>query len=90
MKRWIERVSYPNEKKLYDALTEIKVYCKCGHSIYIPTYVEKVCCQWCGKYVYNKNEIGKKAKFRDTLKNKIKELEKKDKEKIHGRDKNTI
>lgn len=89
MKRWIERVSYPEEKKLYDELTEIRVYCKCGHSIYIPAYEEKIHCNWCGRYVYNKNELGRKAKFRDTFKKKSKELKEKDKEK-DGRDKNKI
>lgn len=33
--------------------SQCKVYCKCGHSMYIPMFKEYMICDWCGTKVYN-------------------------------------
>lgn len=53
--------------KIQKMRTELSVKCKCGHSIFMPSNIPKVVCVWCSRTVYNKNELGKKQKFKDEL-----------------------
>lgn len=55
-----ERLSREYEKVRYK--------CKCGHSVIIPTWVDKQLCNWCGNYVYKDKK--------DEFKNKLKEMSK--------------
>lgn len=43
------------DQKLADVLSKITVYCKCGHTNYIPSYKSKIICNWCGRSVYKNN-----------------------------------
>ena len=47
--------------------SELKHICKCGHTVVIPNFVEKVLCSWCGRYVYRDEQ----SEFKDKLKQKI-------------------
>ena len=52
------------QAKLDDAKTDLRVYCKCGHSIFMPVYLKHTICSYCGAKVYrNKND-----EFKDKLK----------------------
>lgn len=46
-----------------------KITCKCGHVIFIPVFVDKLNCTWCGRDTYR----DKKKEFEERL---IKELKK--------------
>ena len=39
-------------KILSNEYSKVRYYCKCGHSVIIPHYVEKKICDWCGCYVF--------------------------------------
>lgn len=60
------RYQYNNEK-LLSVITDNKVKCKCGHSIFIPHYVNKTYCTWCHRTVY-RNE---KEEFKDKLQKQL-------------------
>ena len=55
-------------KRMTDEYQKIKHYCKCGHSVIIPAWVDKQICNWCGNYVFR----NKKIEFEHRLKEKIK------------------
>lgn len=44
-----------NIKKIHQERTENTYKCKCGHSVPIQPYENKVLCHWCNKWVF-KNE----------------------------------
>lgn len=47
---------------------ERKVYCPiCHHPVVFLNRTTKIICSVCGRYIYNKNEIGQKQKFKDYL-----------------------
>lgn len=60
---------------------ELKVYCpKCRHSVVLMFNTPKIVCSVCGRYIYNKNEIGQKQKFDDYLKTAIVKQKRKERE----------
>ena len=43
----------PRKKdKLQEVKTELTVKCKCGHSIFMPVYLKKTICSYCGNYTF--------------------------------------
>lgn len=46
---------------------KVRVYCKCGHSVIIPAWVDRKLCNWCGRYV----KQDKKTKFKYELRKKM-------------------
>lgn len=41
------------EQRLANYLTQCRYYCSnCGHSVIIPAFVEKNCCDHCGTYIF--------------------------------------
>jgi ribosomal protein S27AE len=34
------------------SMSKIKRYCKCGHSVIMPKFVDKQLCDWCNNYVF--------------------------------------
>ncbi len=57
-----EQLKLDNEKAKY------RVYCKCGHSMFMPVYVKNRICGYCGRKVY-RNE---KEKFMEKMKEMLK------------------
>ena len=47
---------------------KVKYRCKCGHRMVIPPKLDKVVCDWCGKYVFK----DKKKEFEYRLREKMK------------------
>lgn len=47
---------------------KVKHYCNCGHTVIIPKWVDKVLCDWCGKYVYQNKKIEFKEKMKEAMK----------------------
>ena len=45
-----------------------KYKCRCGHKMIIPPKMDKVVCDWCGKYVFK----DKKKEFEYRLREKMK------------------
>lgn len=56
------------------------VRCSCSHVVVFSAKTEKVICHWCGRYIYNTNERGQKAKFRDTLKKTLNQIKREEKD----------
>lgn len=54
--------------KSCDVKTELTVKYKCSCSIFMPVYVDKIICRWCGNWVYRTD----KAKFKEKLKKVLK------------------
>lgn len=52
---------------MLDSWYDIRYICKCGHSVYIPCYVDKLICSHCGRYVFRE----KKEEFKYRLKEVI-------------------
>lgn len=50
--------------KLESIKTKLTVKCKCGHSVFIPVYEDKVICTYCKNYVYNTTPMRFKHYFR--------------------------
>ena len=48
-------------------LDKSRYYCKCGHSLIMPVWVDRQICSWCGKYVYKDKE----TEFRYMMKGAI-------------------
>lgn len=63
-------------KKTMDELEKNRHYCKCGHSMIIPYWVDRQLCSFCGNYVYQNKEIEFKYKLKGMIKN-VNEQEKK-------------
>lgn len=55
---------YDEVMKIWQNRQKCRVYCKCGHSILIPTKRGKLICGWCGSTVYR----DKKLEFKERLK----------------------
>lgn len=56
-------MSYAKDTKRFKTLADIRRHCEnCGHSVTIPTYIDKTICDWCGSYVFRNEQI--KFKFR--------------------------
>lgn len=58
------------DDKRYDVITDNSVICKCGHSVFIPSYVTKRLCGWCNRWVYRNKEIEFKEKLQNQLRRK--------------------
>lgn len=56
-----------HDVKISSIKTDLTVKCKCGHSVFMPSNIPKLVCDWCSRTVYNKNELGKKQRFKDEL-----------------------
>ena len=50
-----------------------KKKCKCGHSIIVPPHVDKVVCNWCGKYVFKNKKVEFEYRFRESMNKEIAE-----------------
>lgn len=58
------------QAKLDDAKTDLRVYCKCGHSIFMPIYLKHTICRYCGSKVYR----NKKEEFKEKMALKLKRI----------------
>ena len=54
-------------EKYQDNLEELKVKCKCGHSLTMPAFVNKGICSYCGSTVYNNTKLHFKYKLRKEM-----------------------
>jgi len=63
-----EILSFKDMLKKDKLMDQVRVYCKCGHSIHI-TRVNKCVCTHCGRTVYKNPQ----EEFKDKLTKKIKE-----------------
>ena len=63
-------------EKIHHFRTMNKTKCKCGYSMLIPVYVDKLVCKWCGNYVYR----DKKDQFKDKLLSQLREVKQLNKE----------
>lgn len=53
--------------KKSEYMAQIRMYCKCGHSIIMPKYLDKRLCDWCGHWVYRTKEIEFKEKLKSQM-----------------------
>lgn len=53
--------------KLAKEKDKFKVYCKCGHSINIRPYVDRVICNYCKNWVYKDKKTEFKYKFKENV-----------------------
>jgi ribosomal protein S27AE len=50
-------VSYASDTKRLRMYTDNRVKCKCGHSHFMPVFLQYKICGWCGNIVFrNENE----------------------------------
>lgn len=56
-----------NPKKYHNAMFEIRHVYKCGHTVYIPEYLDRTLCNFCKHWVYKTPAL----EFRYKLKEKI-------------------
>ena len=54
-------------EKIHHFRTEHRTKCDCGYSMFIPIYVDKKICNWCGNYVYRDKKDQFKAKLLSQL-----------------------
>lgn len=54
-------------QKTMRELEKTKRYCKCGHSLIMPIWVDKQLCDWCGNYVYKDKETEFKYKLKGAI-----------------------
>ena len=41
------------EQRLADSKSKVRKLCKCGHSLLVPAYIQKVKCSYCGCWVFH-------------------------------------
>ena len=63
-----KKFSKTREAKIDEYYSQLKVYCKCGHSLLMRPSETKVLCSHCGNYHYK----DKKDEFKEKLKRKLK------------------
>lgn len=59
--------SISDDIKLMNAYSEIRHYCKCGHSVILPAFVDKKICSWCGHYVFRTPKIEFEYKLKQMI-----------------------
>ena len=60
---------YKEDTAYFDTRRKLLVKCKCGCSIMIPAYKDKLICRWCKNYVYrDKGEEFKQKLMREVRK----------------------
>lgn len=63
---------FKTDMQLMKEENERKVYCpRCHHPVVFQNRTPKILCSVCKRYIYNKNEIGQKQKFKDYLQTQI-------------------
>lgn len=70
MKR--EMLTNKEYHRMAEEYDKVRHYCECGHSMIIPAWVEKIPCNWCGRYVFRDKETEQKYRKQE-FKNKMKE-----------------
>lgn len=45
-----------DDSKLFKTITSLKTRCKCGHTEFMPVYVDSKYCSYCGKKLQNKSK----------------------------------
>lgn len=45
------------EERLSNVKNQLTITCRCGHRIFIPIYVKKELCKWCGNYVFRDKNL---------------------------------
>lgn len=43
------------DDKIFDERAKLTFKCSCGHSMFMPVFLEKKLCSYCGNYFYNPN-----------------------------------
>lgn len=61
------------QNKIANKYDPFKRYCECGHSVYIPSYVEFIICHHCGEKIYYDKEKQKKEIFKRRMRRKLNE-----------------
>lgn len=56
------------DTRYFNERAKHKVKCKCGHTVSIPSFMNKKLCTYCGKYIYKEA----KDEFKDILLRKLK------------------
>lgn len=62
--------TFEESKRLQNELDQYRVYCKCGHSIYIYPFehINKKLCTHCNNFVY----VNDREEFKDKLRKEMK------------------
>ena len=60
--------NFKQDHILFDALSKMRVLCKCSHSVFIPNYLDRVICSYCGNWVYRTQQIEFQYKIKERLK----------------------
>ena len=56
-------------QKKMNELDKSKYYCKCGHSLIIPAWIDRQICDYCGNYVYKNKETEFRYKLKGAINN---------------------
>ena len=73
---------FKTDMQLMKEEAERKVYCpRCHHPVVFQHKTAKVLCSVCNRYIYNKNEIGQKQRFKDLLQAEMIKTKRKEREK---------
>lgn len=61
--------TFEEDRKIFTERANAVQYCPyCGHSIVFSAQNDKLECNWCHNFVYNKSELGKRKYFKDQYK----------------------
>lgn len=60
-------MKYKDDTKRLNTYTNLTVKCKCGHSIFMPAYIDKIICTHCRNLVFR----DKKKEFEYRLRKEI-------------------
>lgn len=63
-------LSLSDTNKRAKVLSDYKVKCKCSHTMAIPTFLDRMLCSHCGKWVYRTPELEEQYK-KEEFKRKI-------------------
>jgi len=62
---FITKAQKENEYKENQAIDKLKITCKCGKRKVIPSYVDRLICDWCGHWIYRTKAIEFKYKLKE-------------------------
>lgn len=67
----MNEMQFKEMMKYHSKMTEYKTKCKnCGHGMAIPPQLDKIICDWCGRYIFKDDKTEFKYRLLEKLKNK--------------------
>ena len=62
-----QRFNKKEMDRMFNTYREHSYKCNCGHTVVIPKYLDKIVCNYCGKYVFRNKRDEFVYRFKEVL-----------------------